>query len=158
MKFIVVYVENYMTSKNKDRYVKLLILFISGVILTYPLKTVLNLEKFNNYPDMVTFLSIISGFYLTSIALLFTSSIRSLLYKSDNKIYGTELHRLRYYFQDAFYFNILPIVMLIVLPSTVTVNIFIIHKYYLVLPIIFVNVYGLYRISDVLFHTFSLPS
>jgi len=65
--------------KGTDR-----ILFYMVILLSFLIGLFVFDESFNSYSDMITFLSIMIGFTITSLSILYNSSLRKTLY--DRKI------------------------------------------------------------------------
>jgi amino acid permease len=119
-------------------------------------------ENFNNYSDIITFLSIMIGFQITSLSILFNSPLKKHLYDIKSSRYKTELHRLKDYYRHALYFEVIAIVIIFVMPLCIPVDLpfaqFFIKKYITVLPIILGTVYCFYKICKDLFRIFTFPT
>lgn len=133
----------------------LLISFIIGILL-YD-------NTFDRYSDMITFLSIMVGFKITSIAILYNSALKKTLYNLKNKEYGTELHRLKYFFKHALVFEMLSILIILILPDCyyeLSIRNYPIKlgKYMLALPILIGVFYCFYKILNDLLKIFVHPT
>jgi len=116
----------------------------------------------DNYSDLITFLSIMIGFKITSLSILFNSPLKKSLY--DRKIlrYMTELHRLRDYYRFSLIFEVLSIFAIFVIPD----NIFLVQlknitipvgKYNLVLPILVGTIFCFLKVANDLLKVFVHP-
>lgn len=116
---------------------------------------------YNYYSELITFLSILIGFQITALSILFNSRILKVLYDKKDKTYKTELHRLKVYFAYSIYFEITSIILLLVLQNEYEFTIInydiCFYKSFLVLPIIFGSVYCFLKISNDFFRIFVLP-
>jgi hypothetical protein len=68
--------------------------------------------KFNRYSDLITFLSIMIGFKITSLSILFNSPLKKTLFDRKIKHYGTELHRLKDFYKHSIIFEVLSVIFL----------------------------------------------
>lgn len=137
------------------------VLFYAILSLTSVLGWFIVSPCFKLYSELITFLSILIGFQITSISILFNSRILNVLYSSKNKVYQTDLHKLKAYFNNSIYFCLLSVVVLLLLPTCFNFtirgyNIFI-PKSILVLPILGGSTFGFIKISNELFRIFLLP-
>ena len=110
--------------KNKT-YVILIILInaICSVISFYLWRN----NDFKCYGELVTFLSIMIGFKLTFMSVLFNSSLRKILYEKDDNEYFTALHRLANQVRFALFYEFFAVVSLMFLQN---------YRFVLILPII----------------------
>lgn len=131
--------------KGKDLTIFWILLIISFII---------GLNIFNNnykdYSDIITFLSIMIGFKITSLSILFNSPLKKSLYDRKNTDYKTELHRLKDFYKHSLYFEVISVVFLFLVPSE--------WKYILVLPIITGTVYCFYKTTSELLAIFVYPT
>jgi hypothetical protein len=118
---------------------------------------------YDNYSDIITFLSIMIGFKIASLSILFNSPLKKKLY--DRKIlkYMTELHRLRDYYRHSLLFEVFSIVALFTLPKRLFSfilfeNEIVMGKHLFVLPIILGTVFCFYKITDDLLKIFVYPT
>ena len=149
-------------NKQFKKALPLIICFIIGVALQWFLADFLNLKDFKHYSDTITFLSVLSGFYITAIALLFDSPILGVLYNDQaDTTYPSKLHRLKSYFAQSFYINIFTIICFILYPKEIFFPFFkwqyTLYKFQIIIPLLSLNIFCIYRISDILFYMFSLP-
>ena len=149
-------------NKQFKKTTPLIICFIIGIALQGFLTDCLNLKDFDRYSDTITFLSVLSGFYITAIALLFDSPILGVLYNDQtDTIYPSKLHRLKSHFAQSFYINIFTIICFILYPKEISFSFFKwqynLYKFQTVLPLLSLNIFCIYRISEILFYIFSLP-
>jgi len=142
--------------KGKDR-----IFLIIIIALSFPLGYFIVPNCYKQYSELITFLSILIGFQITAISILFNSRILNTLYDNKNKFYGTELHKLKSYFKYSINFELTSIIIMLLLPSFISFHIFnkefFLSKSILVLPTISGSVYCFLKISNELFRIFVLP-
>jgi hypothetical protein len=142
--------------KSKDK--KILIFLL---LLSIPIGCFIMPKSYNQFSELITFLSILIGFQITALSILFNSRILKILYDNKNKVYRTELNRLKSYFSYSIYFEIVSIVVLLIMQDNYLFSIkeweFGIYKSYLVLPIITGSVYCFLKISNDFFRIFVLP-
>ncbi|MBW1649636.1 MAG: hypothetical protein JRJ44_02955 [Deltaproteobacteria bacterium] len=144
--------------KGKD-----LLYFILIILLSFACGFKIYDKKYDGYSDLITFLSIMIGFKITSLSILFHSPLKKTLF--DRKIgkYQTELHRLRDYYKHSLIFDVLAIVALFILPEEIFLfNLFkttiVIGKHLFVLPILLGSVFCFYKITSDLFKIFTHPT
>jgi hypothetical protein len=146
--------------KGKDFY-----LFIVTLIISFVMGLFIISNCYDQYADLITFLSTLIGFQITSIAILFNSKILKTLFDTKNNVYITELNQLGAYFKYSIYSELLSVILMLVLPKELQINFsiqtviikFLIHKNWLVFPIIISSIYCFLKISKVLFNLFILP-
>lgn len=119
--------------------------------------------KFNRYSDLITFLSIMIGFKITSLSILFNSPLKKTLFDREIKNYGTELHRLKYFYKHSIIFEVLPVILLFIIPENIysiviKSNTLIIGWYLLVLPILTRVVFCFYKVYNDLLKIFAHPT
>lgn len=120
-------------------------------------------KSFNSYSDMITFLSIMIGFGIASLAILFNSPLRKTLFDRKIKPYKTELHRLKDYYRYALYFEVFSVLMIFFIPDRnstcyifcLSINI---GKHLIVAPIIIGSIFCFYKICNDLFRIFTHPT
>jgi len=122
-----------------------LILVISFVVGLYIFD-----GKYNEYSNIITFLSIMVGFKITSLSILFNSPLKKTLYDRKNIDYDTELHRLKDFYKHSLYFDVFSVAILFLVISD--------WKYLFVLPIIAGSIYCFYRITNELLKIFVYPT
>ncbi|MDM8568355.1 hypothetical protein QUF50_02335 [Thiotrichales bacterium HSG1] len=120
-------------------------------------------ETFNRYSDMITFLSIMIGFKITSLSILFDSPLKKTLYDRKIEKYGTELHRLKNFYKHSLIFEVVSVILLFVIPENiVTIEIYAykitIGRYLIVLPILLGVVFCFYKVYYDLLHIFTHPT
>lgn len=142
--------------KSNDK--KILILLL---LLSFPLGYFILPKCYGQFSELITFLSILIGFQITALSILFNSRILKVLYDNKNKVYRTELHRLKSYFSYSIYFEVISIVVLLILQDSYHFSIkdleIEFYKSYLVIPIISGSVYCFLKISNDFFRIFVLP-
>lgn len=142
--------------KGKDR-----IFFLIIIGLSFPVGYFIVPNCYKQYSELITFLSILIGFQITAISILFNSRILNTLYDNKNKIYGTELHKLKAYFKYSINFELTAIVLMLLLPNFINFCIInkeiYLSKSLLVLPTITGSVYCFLKTSNELFRIFILP-
>ncbi len=107
-------------------------------------------DTYNEYSNIITFLSIMIGFKITSLSILFNSPLKKLLYDRKNLIYGTELHRLKDFYKHSLYFEVISITILFLIIPTL--------KYIFVMPIIAGTIYCFYKTTHELLKIFVYPT
>ena len=116
-----------------------------------------------SYSDIITFLSIMIGFKIASLSILFNSPLRKTLYDRKIKYYQTELHRLKDFYKHSLFFEAFSIFMLFIMPDKLyclcIVNFdFEIGRYLLILPILIGTLYCFYKVCSDLFKIFVYPT
>jgi len=107
-------------------------------------------NKYNEYSNIITFLSIMIGFKITSLSILFNSSLKQSLYDRKNSIYGTELHRLKDFYKHSLYFEVISISILFLIISDL--------KYIFIMPILAGTIYCFYKTTHELLKIFVYPT
>lgn len=107
-------------------------------------------KTYNEYSNIITFLSIMIGFKITSLSILFNSPLKKSLYDRKNLDYGTELHRLKDFYKHSLYFEVISVALLFLITSDM--------KYILVLPIIAGSIYCFYKTTRELLNIFVYPT
>lgn len=135
--------------------------FILILLLSIPIGYLILPKYYGQFSDLITFLSILIGFQITAISILFNSRIVNVLYDNKNKSYKTELHRLKSYFKYAINYELISVVLLLTFPKEFSFSIFdyqlIFYKSYFVLPIILCSIFCFLKISNEFFRIFILP-
>lgn len=118
----------------------------------------------NLYSNLITFISILTGFQITSFAMLFSSSMVKGLYKiKDNENpYITLKHRLKNYYKFAFNLALLSIVIIFILeifkPNRITTPLTVIDLSWIsrsaVFAIIASNIFANYKTMNMLYKIF----
>lgn len=141
--------------KNKD-LIKFILLVAASTIIGYFLWN----KGFNGYSDIVTLLSIIIGFEIASLSIIFNTPLKKSLYDREIKHYKTELHRLRDFYRFSIYVSLVSVVLVILIPdfSLMICSSFIIHKGIIVSPIMCSSVYCFVRLCNDLFKIFVYPT
>ena len=115
---------------------------------------------FNDYSGLITFLSVITGFEITSLSILFNSPLKKALYDRKIKLYRTELHRLRDLYRFSIFLSLLYIFIIMLTPdfNIELCSIGNIDKSLLVLPILMTSMYCIIVLCDDLFRIFVYPT
>lgn len=115
---------------------------------------ILNLDNPSeaHYNSVITFLSILFGFTLTSFTTLFSSKSVDGLYKiQDKKNRNITLkHRLKNYFLASFNISVISILILLLFPNKLSVCHLCFHKEMFLYPIIIINSYMYYILLHLL--------
>lgn len=144
--------------KGKDNTIFWLlcaISFLAGIKLYH--------SNFDEYGNVITFLSIMIGFKITSFSILFNSVLKKTLYDRKIKKYGTELHRLKDYYKHALFFETISVLLFFIIPDNITTiiikgNTLILGRYLLVLPVLIGVFYCFYKILNDMLHIFVYPT
>ncbi|MDR0307395.1 MAG: hypothetical protein LBI42_11240 [Chitinispirillales bacterium] len=146
--------------KGKDSTKFLIIVTISFVAGLFTFD-----ENFDRYSDLITFLSIMIGFKISSLAILFNSPLRKKLWDANNvKPYETELHRIKDYYKHSIFFEMTSIILIFIIPEFWNIGLlrnFIyldLGKQSIVFPILMGSAYCLYKICKDLFRIFTFPT
>ena len=118
---------------------------------------------YDNYSDLITFLSIMIGFKITSLSILFNSPLKKTLYDRKIRHYMTELHRLRDYYKFSLIFEVLSIFIIFIIPdnfiliqlknSTISAG-----RYILVLPVLVGTIFCFLKVANDLLKIFIHPT
>lgn len=117
--------------------------------------------KHFNYSALITFLSVMVGFKVTSLAILFNSPLKKELWDIKNNVYITALHRLKSFYKFSMLFHIVAIIAILLTPKTLCFEVFnySFHvKQLLVLPILSGVFFLFYTIFDDLLDIFTHPT
>ncbi len=141
--------------RNKDLKIFILLVFVSTIIGYF-----LWNKGFNGYSDIVTLLSIIIGFEIASLSIIFNTPLKKTLYDREIMHYKTELHRLRDFYRFSIYVSLVSVVLVILIPdfSLKICGSLIIHKGIIVSPIMCSSVYCFIRLCNDLFKIFVYPT
>lgn len=135
-----------------------LIWFIIIVIISLLASVFLFDNRFDMYSDLITLLSILIGFEITSLSILFNSPLKRTLYDRKIKKYKTELHRLRDFYRFTLIIELVNICIIFIVPNF-SLEIWNIHlgKNVIILPILASSIYCFYKICGDLFQIFVYP-
>lgn len=144
--------------KGKDN-IQFWILIIVSFIVGYFIFD----KNFKRYSDLITFLSIMIGFKITSLSILFNSPLKKILFDRKIDKYETELHRLKGFYSHSVIFEAVSIFLLFVIMENVysfSINTekVILGRYLLVLPILVGVMFCFFKIYDDLLEIFSHPT
>lgn len=131
--------------KGKD-----LIQFIVVIIISFIANNYFFDKSYDRYSDIITFLSIMIGFKITSLSILFNSPLKKALYDRENTEYRTELHRLKDFYKHSLYFEVVAVTVLFLTPDN--------WKFVFILPIIFGTVFCFYKTTQELLRIFVYPT
>jgi hypothetical protein len=103
------------------------------------------------------------GFKISSLAILFNSSLKIKLRENENvKPYKTELHRITDYYKHSIVFSMTSIIIIFTYPECYKIELFngFLHlgKQSIVFPILCGSAYCLYKICNDLFRIFTFPA
>lgn len=115
------------------------------------------------YSDLITFLSIMVGFKITSLSILFNSPLKKTLYDRKIKNYKTELHRLKDYYKFSVIFEVVSLAAIFIIPNeTISFNVRDISvqlgKYLIIMPILFGTIYCFFKVYIDLLKIFAHPT
>jgi hypothetical protein len=118
---------------------------------------------FKRYSDLITFLSIMIGFKITSLSVLFNSPLKKTLFDIKIEKYDTELHRLKDFYKHSLVFEVVAVLLIFITPEAVcsfsikSENI-VIGRYLLVLPILTGVIFCFYKVYFDLLKIFTHPT
>lgn len=120
-------------------------------------------SHFDAYSDLITYLSIMIGFKISSLSILVSSPLRKKLWDTNNvKPYQTELHRIKDYYKHSIIFEVISVIIVFIIPKCLNIDLLcgIIHlgKQSVVLPILTSSTYCLYKTCTDLFRIFTFPT
>ena len=100
------------------------------------------------------------GFEISSLSILFNSSLKKVLYDRPIKLYRSELHRLRDFYRFSIYVDLVYVLIIILLPEfSINVNdAFTLTKSIIVFPILLSSLFCLIWLCNDLFHIFVYPT
>ncbi|PUE66220.1 hypothetical protein [Arcobacter lacus] len=125
-------------------------IFLIVIVIAFLLGYIVFDKKYDEYSNIITFLSIMIGFKITSLSIIFNSALKKSLYDRKNKDYGTELHRLKDFYKHSIYFEVASITILFLVTSE--------YKYIFVMPIIIGTIYCFYKTTNELLKIFIHPT
>lgn len=136
----------------------LAILFLALLVGEYVISS-----RFDSYSDMITFLSIMIGFKVTSLSIIFNSPLKKTLYDRKIQLYRTELHRLKAFYQHSIYFDVVSVFIIFIVPAfSFMVNILGVElqigKHLLVLPVLLGSLFCFYKVFGDLLKIFVYPT
>lgn len=142
--------------RGKHLYIFLCI-FIVSTILGIVFCKYINENKFDS---LVTFLSIIIGFEITSLSILFNNPLKRTLYDRQIKYYRTELHRLRDLYRFSIYLSLFYIITIFLVPNFSCDLKYVgnIDKNVIVLPMLVTSIYCIIVLCKDLFNIFVYPT
>lgn len=119
--------------------------------------------SFNRYSDLTTLLSIMIGFKITSLSILFNSPLKKVLYDRKIKKYETELHRLKCFYQHSLYFEVFSVFLLFIIPKCSYTMVLFNHnicigRYLLVFPVLTGVMYCFFKVYKDLLVAFVYPT
>lgn len=116
-------------------------------------------SKFNAYSELIIFLSIMLGFLIVAISVIFNSPLKKVLYNLQNKSYRTELHRLKSHFHFSAWLIIIYMLMIFLIPkSGITIFTFELEKHLIVMPILIGSILCFHKIYNELLKIFVYPT
>ncbi len=130
------------------RKTKRFFLVISNVILAAISSLVWCRIEFDSYSELITFLSIMIGFKLTFVSVIFNSSIREILYKHDDSEYYTALHRLAKELKSALFYEFFSIVAILIFQP---------FRYLFIFPVLVTSSYYFVSLVKTFFHCLTYP-
>lgn len=139
------------------------IIFYIIIILSLSISPFVFDKSFNRYSDVITYLSIMIGFKITSLSILYNSPLRKTLYDRKITPYGTELHRIKDMFKHSVFFEVYSVMLVFVLPEEIVS--FSLYNYYIIIgryltifPILIGSTFCFYKIFNELLTVFSYPT
>ena len=137
-----------------------LILFWIIILLSSLVGVFIINSDFCAYSDLIVFLSIMIGFKISSLTILFNSPLKKNLWDAKNKTYQTELHRIKDYYKHSIVFEVISVVLIFIIPQF---NILLcwgaqLGKQSVVLPVLVGSAYCMYKICNDLFRIFTFPT
>ena len=141
--------------RNRDLTIFVVLILISTIIGFF-----FGNKEFYGYSDIVTLLSIIIGFEITSLSIIFNTPLKKTLYDRKIKNYKTELHRLRDFYRFSIYVSLISVVLVILVPdfSFRICDAVTLQKSIVVLPIMCSSIYCFVRLCNDLFKIFVYPT
>jgi hypothetical protein len=120
-------------------------------------------SHFDAYSDLITYLSIMIGFKISSLSILFNSPLRKKLWDANQvRPYKTELHRIKDYYKHSISFEVISVIIIFVVPQCLNCALLcnLIHfgKQSIVFPILTGSAYCLHKICKDLFRIFTFPT
>ena len=143
--------------KGIDKFLFYIIIFLSFIIGVFVFD-----KSFNSYSDIITFLSIMIGFKITALSILYNSPLKKTLYDRKIKYYKTELHRLKDFFKQALFFEVASVMLLFVIPEQTSIVFLtykiLIRKHMIIFPILIGTIFCFYKVCNELFKIFVYPT
>ncbi|RBQ32790.1 hypothetical protein CRU92_03485 [Arcobacter sp. FW59] len=125
-------------------------IFLIIIVIAFLLGYIVFDKEYDEYSNIITFLSIMIGFKITSLSIIFNSALKKSLYDRKNKDYGTELHRLKNFYKHSIYFEVSSITILFLVTSE--------YKYIFIMPIIIGTIYCFFKTTNELLKIFVYPT
>lgn len=143
--------------RGRDKYIFYFIVIVATICGSFIIE-----KNYSSFSDIITFLSIIIGFEIASLAIIFNSPIKQVLYQRTIKVYRTELHRLRDFYRFSIVINIISVLIVLLIPEFHIEFSFLnhsieIYKSIFVLPILSSVVYCFLRLLCELLKIFVYP-
>lgn len=118
---------------------------------------------FKRYSDLITFLSIMIGFKITSLSILFNSPLKKTLFDRKITKYGTELHRLKGFYKHSLIFEVIAVLLIFITPEviysfSIKSEHIVIGRYLLILPILTGVIYCFFKVYFDLLKIFTHPT
>ena len=126
-------------------------LFWTIIILSFFIGMYIFDKTYNLYSDIITFLSIMIGFKITSISILYNSPLKKSLYDRKNNVYETELHRLNGFYKHSLFFEVISVTSLFIITNLD-------YKYLLIFPIVLGTLFCFYKTTSELLKIFVHPT
>lgn len=140
-----------------DRKDKMIILII--LLILTPLFYFCNFDyKTDFYSNVITFLSIMIGFTLTSISVLYNTNFRKNFSRMPNKKGTNILCGLGHYYKMHIYFSLLLVVFYMLEDLIIQSNNFLTFISCINIPLLFVNIYITYILVKFFIKLFTNPS
>lgn len=133
------------------------------IVVSFSIGAIIYNVRFSDYSDLITFLSIMIGFKITSLSILFNSPLKKTLYDRKIRLYVTELHRLKDFYKHALLFEAISVLLFFIIPDKLfsfSIKSFdiIIGRYLLILPVLFGVIYCFYKILYDMLKIFTYPT
>lgn len=140
-----------------------LVYFWIIIIISFLVGLFLFDSYFDGYSDLITYLSIMIGFKISSLSILFNSPLRKKMWEANKvKPYKTELHRIKDYYKHSIIFEVVSVILIFIIPkswnSDFLCNFIHLGKQSIVFPILVGSAYCLYKICKDLFRIFTFPT
>lgn len=144
--------------KGTDRTIFFIILFVAFVTGLFIFSS-----DYENYSDLIIFLSIMIGFKMASLSVIFNSSLKRTLFDRKIRYYKTELHRLRDYYKFSLIFEVVSLLYIFIIPNTVLFISFksidlSLDKSIMIMPILIGTTFCFYKTFNDLLKIFSHPT
>ena len=144
--------------KGKDNILFWIIIAFSMIVGYW----VFNIS-FKRYSDLTTFLSIMIGFKITSLSILFNSPLKKTLFDRKIRKYGTELHRLKDFYKHSLIFEVVSVLLLFIIPEHIYSILYnsqsiVIGRYLLVFPILTGVIFCFFKVYLNLLKIFTHPT